>query len=58
MNFTYPGCEKPALNNINFSVEDAQFVLLADEARTGMTAEIDGFKKVGRYPDAGKIEES
>ena len=45
MNFTYPGCKTPALYNINFSVEDAEFVLLCGKSGCGKSTLLKHFKK-------------
>ena len=37
LNFTYAGCEKPALQHIDFSVNEGDFVLLFGASGSGKT---------------------
>ena len=45
MNFTYPGCEKKTLENISFSVEDSEFVLLCGKSGCGKSTLLRHLKK-------------
>ncbi len=35
LSFTYPGCERPAVNNVSFTVEDGEFIALCGETGCG-----------------------
>ena len=54
MNFTYPGSERKALNNINFSVENSEFVLLCGKSGCGKSTLLRHLKK--NLMPYGKLE--
>ena len=45
MNFTYPGCEKSALKDITFTVEDSEFVVLCGKSGCGKSTLLRHLKK-------------
>jgi energy-coupling factor transport system ATP-binding protein len=45
LNFTYPGCEKPALCDIDFSVDKSEFVLLCGKSGCGKSTLLRHLKK-------------
>ena len=54
MNFTYSGCEKPTLKNINFSVKSSEFVLLCGKSGCGKSTLLRHLKK--NLMPYGKLE--
>ena len=45
INFTYPGCEKPALKNISFYAEGSEFVVLCGKSGCGKSTLLRHLKK-------------
>ncbi len=54
MNFTYPGCENKALKNINFSLENSEFVVLCGKSGCGKSTLLRHLKK--NMMPYGKLE--
>lgn len=54
MSFTYPGCNQPALKNINFSVKESEFVVVCGKSGCGKSTMLRHLKK--NLMPCGKLE--
>ncbi len=52
--FTYPGCDQPALKNINFSVDSSEFIVLCGKSGCGKSTLLRQMKK--NLMPYGKLE--
>ena len=54
MSFAYPGCNQPALKNINFSVKESEFVVVCGKSGCGKSTMLRHLKK--NLMPCGKLE--
>ena len=46
LTFTYPGCEKPTLNNVSLSIEEGSYVTICGKSGCGKTTLLRQLKSV------------